>query len=215
MTYVLYGHRRSGSLAVEMALAEIGAGYEVHDVDLEAEAQRDERYASINPQRKIPALMTPTGEFLTESVAILLTLAERHPEAGLLPEEPEDRAQALRWLMFVATEIYPVVEINDYPERFASTDDTATVVREVARSIWRKRWLIVEDALAGYPYLLRSGFCLTDIYIAVVSRWAQQDQWRPVNLPSVEELTAKVSKRPAIAPVWSRHQPDVTPNRFE
>ena len=214
MTYVLYGHRRSGSLAVEMALAEIGADYEVRDVDLETEAQRDEAYASVNPQRKVPALVTPSGETLTESVAILLTLDDRHPEAELLPRDAAERAQALRWLLFVATEIYPVVEINDYPERFSPTEETAAGLRDVARSIWRKRWLLVESKIVGAPYLLRSGFCLTDLYIAVVSRWAQQDAWRPENLPRVERLTAAVAERPATAPVWSRHRPETTPNRF-
>ena len=197
-----------------MALAEIGAKYEVRDVDLEVVAQIDEGYAAINPQQKVPTLITPSGETLTESVAILLTLNERHPEAELLPKDTTERAQALRWLMFIATEIYPVVEINDYPERFSPTKETAAAVRDVARSIWRKRWLLVEQAIAGTPYLLRSGFSLPDIYIAVVSRWAQQDRWRIESLPKVEGLTAEVATRPAIGPVWSRHQPDVTPNRF-
>ena len=214
MTYVLYGHRRSGSLAVEMALAEIGLTYQVRDVDLEAEAQRDESYASVNPQRKLPALVTPSGETLTESVAILLTLDQRHPEGKLLPRDATERAQALRWLLFVATEIYPLVEINDYPERFSPTTETVGAMRQVARSIWRERWLIVEGEIAGVPYVLPSGFCLTDIYIAVVSRWAQQDTWRPENLPKVEKLTAAVAARPATAPVWSRHRPDVTPGRL-
>ena len=214
MTYILYGHRRSGSLAVETALAEIGADYEVRDVDLESAAQRDERYASINPQQKVPALVTPSGETLTESVAILLILDERHPEAELLPKDATDRAQALRWLLFVATEIYPIVEINDYPERFSPTKETVAGVRDNARSLWRKRWLLVEHEIAGAPYFLRSGFCLTDIYIAVVSRWAQQDVWRIENLPKVEQLTAAVAARPASAPVWSRHEPNVTPSRF-
>ena len=214
MNYILYGHRRSGSLAAEMALAEIGADYEVRDVDLESAAQRDENYASINPQQKVPALVTPSGETLTESVAILLTLDERHPEAELLPKDAADRAQALRWLLFVATEIYPIVEINDYPERFSPTRETVAGVRDNARSLWRKRWLLVEQESAATPYLLRSGFCLTDIYIAVVSRWAQQDTWRTENLPKVERLTAAVAARPAIAPVWSRHEPNTTPGRF-
>ena len=48
-------------------------------------------------------------------------------------------------------------------------------------------------------------FSLTDIYLAVVSRWAQQEHWRPVSLPKVERLTAAVAARPAIAPVWARH----------
>jgi len=214
MTYLLYGHRRSGSLAVEMALAEIGLDYQVRDVDLESEAQRDDSYASINPQRKVPALVTPAGETLTESVAILLTLDARHPEAGLLPLDAAERAQALRWLLFVATEIYPMVEINDYPERFLPAAESAAEMREVARSIWRERWLIVESEIAGSPYLLSSGFCLSDLYIAVVSRWAQQDAWREKELPKVERLTAAVSKRPVTAPVWSRHSPDVSPDRF-
>ena len=214
MTYILYGHRRSGSLAVEMALAEIGAGYEFRDVDLEAAAQRDAGYAAVNPQRKLPALVTPAGETLTESVAILLTLDRRHPEAGLMPEDDAARAQALRWLLFIATEIYPVVEINDYPERFVPGPDAEAAQREVARSLWRTRWQLVEDAIAGDPYLLPSGFCLTDLYIAVVSRWAQQDAWRAEAVPKVEALTAAVAARPAAAPVWSRHRPDDTPERF-
>ena len=214
MTYTLYGHRRSGSFAVEMALAEIGAVYEVRDVDLEAAAQRDAGYAAVNPHRKLPALVTPAGETLTESAAILLTLDRRHPEAGLLPECEAARAQALRWLLFIATEIYPVVEINDYPERFVSAPESVAAQREVARSFWRTRWQIVEDAVAGEPYLLPRGFCLTDLYIAVVSRWAQQDTWRRETLPKVEMLPAAVAARPAIASVWARHCPEKTPGRF-
>ena len=216
MTYTLYGCRRSGSLAVELALAEIGLDYRVEDVDLDSDAQRGEAYAQVNPQRKLPTLVTPGGETLTESLAILVTLDERHREAGLLPAPGSaERAQALRWLAFIATELYPVVEINDYPERFAPSPDTAPAVREIARRIWRERWLLVERGIAGDPWFLTTGFCLADIYVAVVSRWAQQEQWRPGNLPAVERLTRAVAARPASAPVWARHRPQDMPERFD
>lgn len=207
MTYILYGSRRSGSSIVELALAEIGAAYEVRAVNLETHDQRKAPYAAVNPQRKIPSLVTEDGETLTESVAILLTLDERHPEAGLMPPpRSPQRAQALRWLLFVATELYPIVEINDYPERFTSEPQThAEATREIARDIWRARWLIFEDAIAGAPYLLGSGFSLTDIYVAVVSRWAQQDDWRPSHVPKVERLTAAVAARTACEAVWQWH----------
>lgn len=215
MSYILYGCRRSGSLTVELALSEIGVDYEVRDVDLELEAQRDELYATINPHRKIPALVTPRGETLTESAAILLTLEERHPEAALLPPPGSaERARALRSLLFVATELYPLVEINDYPERFALSVDCAPALRETARSLWRERWLLVERRIEGDPFLLPSGFCLSDVYIAVVSRWAQQDDWRPTHVPKVERLTAAVAARPKAAAVWRRHRPEETPGRF-
>ena len=58
---------------MEIALAENGVDYQVRDVDLMSEAQRDDDYALVNPQPKVAALVTSCGETLTESVAILLT----------------------------------------------------------------------------------------------------------------------------------------------
>ncbi len=206
MSYVLYGNRRSGSSTVQLALAEIGASYEVRDVNLDTDQQRGSDYAAVNPQRKVPTLITPAGETITESVAILLTLDERHPDAGLMPERGTvSRAQALRWLLFVSIEIYPTVEIEDYPERFIADPAQAETTREIARDICRRRWLIVERQVTGNPYLLNDGFCLTDIYIAVVSRWEQQEEWRSANLPKIERLAAAVAGRPACAPVWRQH----------
>ena len=206
MTYVLYGARGSGSCAVECALAEAGAEYELRGIDLRTGEQRGPAYEAVNPQRKVPALVLEDGETLTESVAILLTLEERHRGAGLLPPPgSRARARALRWLLFLATEIYPIVEINDYPERFTPAPGRAGATRELAREIWRTRWRLVEENVAGDPFLLQDGFCLTDVYAAVVSRWAQQDEWRPAHLPKIERLTAAVAARPAIAPIWARH----------
>ena len=165
-----------------------------------------EEYAAINPHCKVPSLVIDDEPPLTESVAILLTLDDRHPEAALLPAKGTPaRAQALRWLLFAATEIYPMVEIDDYPERFATDPDQIDAMRERAREIWWARRLVVEANVAGDPYLSSDGFSLTDIYLAVVSHWAQQEHWRPVSLPKVERLTAAVAARPAIAPVWARH----------
>ena len=206
MTYLLYGARGSGSCAIECALAEIGADYELHKLSLRSEDQRGAEYEAVNPQRKVPALVIDGDQLLTESVAILLTLNERHPEAGLLPPKgTAGRASALRWLLFTATEIYPIVEINDYPERFAPDSAQVETMRERAREIWRTRWLVVEENVSGQPYLSGDGFSLTDIYLAVVSRWAQQNAWRPTHIPKVERLTEAVAARPAISPVWARH----------
>lgn len=206
MTYVLYGNAGSGSCIVECALAEIGAPYELRDVSLADDAQRDDAYAAVNPQRKLPTLITPSGEKLTESAAIAIALAERHPDIALLPDPgSRERAQALRWLIFVAAELYPLVEINDYPERFVADPAHADGARERARELWRQRWLVAERAIAGDPWLLPAGFCITDVYIAVVSRWAQQTAWRAANLPKIERLCAAVVARPTLADVWARH----------
>jgi len=204
--YIIHGARGSGSSIVEAACAEIGADYEVRDLDVRGEEQRGGAYASLNPQRKLPTLEVDGSEIITESVAILLTLDERHRDAGLLPAPgSRQRAQALRWMLFLATELYPIVEIIDYPERFAPSGEGADAVRKRATEIWHERWLVVESNLAGSPYAVDSGFSATDLYIAVISRWDLKDTWRRDHLPNVEALTAAVRVRPATAPVWARH----------
>jgi glutathione S-transferase len=47
-----------------------------------------------SPARQVPAIRTPEGEVIGESIAILETLAERHPAAGHWPTDPAARAMA-------------------------------------------------------------------------------------------------------------------------
>ena len=46
------------------------------------------------PARTVPAVRTPEGAILTDSIAIAEELAQRHPEAGLWPADPLARATA-------------------------------------------------------------------------------------------------------------------------
>ncbi len=203
--YQLYGDLGSGSCAVEMTLAELGVAYSFRQIDLQSNSQRNPEYASLNPQRKVPALQCADGNVITESIAIILWLLETHSDNCLLPIiGSAERSQALRWLVFLATEIYPMVEIIDYPERFSPQSTDPESVRKTVKEIWRQRWLVVEQHVSG-PLLLSGGFCVTDIYIAVLSRWAQQGNWRPGNIPKVETLSQAVASRPRCKEIWDRN----------
>lgn len=205
MKYTIYGAPGSGSGIVEAACAEIGVVYEVRDLDARNDEHLGEAYAAINPHRKMPTLEVKDGEIITESVAILLTLDERHRDAGLLPPPgSKDRAQALRWMLFLATEMYPFVEMIDYPERFADSADGAEAIRGRAEGILCQRWRILEANVTGSPYCVASGFSATDLYITKFSVWLD-DAWRKEHLPKIDALTSAVLARPALAAVWARH----------
>lgn len=204
--YWLFGTKRSGSAMVEAALAETGAPYELGQVSLRNEEQRGGAYRKLNPAGKIPALALPSGVVITESAAMLMTLAERHPEAGLLPAPGTDeRAQALRWLVFIIAEIYPMIEIEDYPARFALGEKQEASIRFVAVKRIKERWQLIEAAIAGTPWLLASGFTITDLAIANVSRWIDDKDWRAANLPKIENIHAAIHARPKAGKVWMDH----------
>ncbi len=207
MGYVLYGVNGSGSSLVEAALMELGADYRIHTVDGSKGEHRQTAYAALNPHRKLPTLITPEGETLTQTAAIVITLAERHPDADLLPPVASpQRALALRWMIFAVAELYPVVELLDHPERFAPDPATTSGVRDKALGLWKSRWLTVEQQLGDGPYLLGDRFCATDVFLAGLSRWDLPEDWR-ANIPKLERLAATVAGRPALRELWPRHFP--------
>ncbi len=207
MSYIIYGDIGSGAFSAEAALAEAGARYEVHFVSLKDNEQRKPEFLAINPSGKVPALRLPEGDVITESSAILLTVADRFPNAHLLPPTGLARAQAYRWLAFMASEIYPMVEVSDYPERFAPTGEQAEALRLAARERIRERLLIVERFIEG-RWLLASGFSILDIYASMFARWRGSigPEWLAEgHIPKIEAITAALSVRPAIARVSARH----------
>ncbi len=204
--YILYGDHRSGSSTVEMALAEIGAPVELRAVPLDGDHQLAPEYRRINPMGRLPTLILPDGTVMTESLAILLTLADRHPEAGLLPPPGSaERARALRWMALAAGEFYPHVTRADYPERFSPDPSHAGAIRERAIEMGRDIWLLVEREAAPDPFILGGRFSLADIYLSALSRWMKGDDWIPAHCPRLEALAQAVAARPKAGPVWRKH----------
>ena len=212
MTYVLHGARGSGSSIIEAACAELGLAVALRDLDARGGEHRGDAYAQLNPVRKMPTLVIDGTEVLTETVAILVTLDERHRAGGLLPAPGTPaRAQALRWLMVLATDLYPVMELVDHPERFAPIGTDATALGDRGKALWLERWATIEAAIAGAPYFLAEGFSAVDLYVTVLSRWDMTDAWRREHLPRVDRLATAVRSRPRVAEPLARHFGPVTP----
>jgi glutathione S-transferase len=208
MSYTIFGDIGSGAFSAEAVLAEAGAPYEFHSVSLEKMEQKKPEFLAINPSGKVPALRLPEGEIITESAGILLAVTDHFPNAHLLPTQASPaRAQAYRWLAFMASEIYPMVEISDYPERFVPAGAEAEALREKVHARLRERLLIVERVIDG-PWFLAGGFSILDIYAAMFTRWRGSfgKEWlRAGHIPKLQALAQALSERPRIAPVWKRH----------
>src|SRR5256884_4278092 len=100
----LYGFPPTRSIRVLWTLRELDVEFEFVDVDPPKGELRRPEFLAVTPAGKLPVLVD--GDFiLTESVAIVLYLAEKYPEKGLLPSGLRARAEVNRWLLFSATEL--------------------------------------------------------------------------------------------------------------
>src|SRR5216683_7691067 len=103
----LYFAPGSSSMAVHIALHEVGASFEARPLSFARKEQRAADYLRLNPEGNVPTLLID-GRPLTEVAAILLYLAKRFPEADLLPRgDIEAEAQIVSWMSFIASTVHP------------------------------------------------------------------------------------------------------------
>lgn len=171
--YVLYGARGSGAVAVEAALRLAGQRYELIDsYTFGDDPESGDKVLAANPMRQVPALVLPGGEVMTESAAILMRIAELHPEARLGPGPADPaRGQYLRWMSFVSAAIYSLYWVKDDPSRLAP--DPAAQPALVERTLARisECWGIMEGQSNPGRYLLGDEISVLDLYVATVSRF--------------------------------------------
>ena len=103
----LYFAPGASSMAVHIALHEIGVAFDGKPMSFRQNDMRSPDYLALNPEGKVPTLVVD-GRPLTEVAAILFYLARRFPEAELLPRNDiEAEAQALSWMSFIASTLHP------------------------------------------------------------------------------------------------------------
>ncbi len=206
--YVVYGAKGSGSVPVEAALTLIGLPYEVVQWSPWENAEEREREARVNPMRQVPTLVLPTGEVMTESAAILMWLAEQHPEARLAPPVGDPRRRAfLRWMTFIPASIYSLYWIRDDPTRLAADQPAVEVIQERTRERIAECWRIMDSQIEPGRYLLGEDLGVLDLYVTVVSRWTPRRERFYREAPKMAEVVRRVDAEPRLQDFWAERLP--------
>lgn len=197
--YELYLAPSTAGFAPHALLREIGADFTLRFLDIDAGEHRQPDYLRINPLGKIPALVVD-GEPTAECGAILMLLAERHPEAGLAPPcgDPA-RARYLQWMMFLANTLHAGLIPYFYPARYTADPDGAAGVKRGAELASGERFQHVENVLAdGRAYLLGRQICAADFYLFMLVRWGRHFDARPSTLPKLGAFMQRMCERPSV-----------------
>ena len=204
----LYGAAASGSVAVEAALTLLDIPFELIEGETWSSEAARERVGGQNAMRQIPTLVLPSGEILTESAAILIHLADAHPDARLSPRLGDpSRAQFLRWMFFVSSAIYALHWIKPDVGRIGAEPGAREQVVNAVHERIAFCWRTMDSQIDPSTYLLGEELTVLDLYVAVISRFGP---WRDrfyAEAPRMSPVIRRVDGDPRMQALWEQRFP--------
>ena len=132
--------RSSAAFRVRIALNLKGLVYEPVFVHLAKGEHRKPQYAAVDPQALLPTLVDE-GNALSQSVAIIEYLEEKHPRPPLLPGDALGRARVRSLSLLVACEIHPLNNLRTLQHLKRALGQSEEQIKA-----WYRHW--IADGLA-------------------------------------------------------------------
>ena len=179
-------------------LEEVGVPYDLVRLEPGPGGTRNSEHMARHPLGHVPVL-EDRGQYIFESGAICLHLADLFPEKRLLPPlGTVDRGHAYQWVLFSMAEMEPPLIVLSAEAKKPDAERSAAVVSE-ARERFRKAALVLEAVLRDRKYLVGDAFGVADVMVGATLAWARA--MRLVDaLPSLEGYLSQLRERPA----WQR-----------
>ena len=196
MNIQLYYHPFTCAMAPYITLTEAGAEFEVRTINLRMQEHRSPEFLKINPKHKVPVLIVD-GEILTENVAMHLWISRAFPDAGILPSQDWEQAQAVSILAWCSSGIHPFLSRINLPVKVSDVDGTSESVVRLASEALNECFAIADDLLAGSEYFF-DNFSAPDAHFFWCTRRATQLNVDPSPYPNVTAHFERMKARPSV-----------------
>jgi glutathione S-transferase len=195
--YILHYAPGSASLAVHWLLIDLGVAHELRRVDLAAGEHRQPAYLALNPAGVVPTLQI-AGVPVAEAAALVMHLADAHPEAGLAPATGSIvRARCYQWLFYLANTVQPAFRRWFYPAEAAGVE-AAEAIKDGARIAIEAAWDRLGAHLqANGPYLLGGRPVAADFLLTMLLRWSRNMPRPATQWPPLAALAQRMTERPS------------------
>jgi len=223
MSYRLFYSYGACSMAPHIVLEEIGVPFELTLVSSRGEREgagtATPEWCAVNPKGRIPALLSVPGSsggadgLLTEVPAIMVYLATRHPEAGLLPADPAGMARCVEWMNWLSGNVHAMSYGQIWrAQRYSDDEETLDAIRERGRRNLLEQHAYIEGLLGdGRDWAIPQGYGIVDSYLLVFFQWGQRIGLpMRADYPAWASATDRVLARPAVTRVLKEEGVEIT-----
>jgi glutathione S-transferase len=178
------------SLAVHIALREVGVAFDGVAVDLATHTTPDGGdFRAISPRGYVPVLQFDDGSAHTEVAALLQYVADLDPAQALIgAPRSARRLVVVEWLAFVGTELHKVFS------PWLWHKETAESTRQSAKNKLANRFSELDALLSLQPFLAGE-YSVADAYAFTIVNWANFLALPLTPYPNLRDYLDRVSRR--------------------
>lgn len=201
--YKLYYSQGLASIVPHFVLQEIGAEFELVEVDRHKGQHKTPEYLAINPNGKIPTFQD--GDFaLFETAAICLHLADHHPEAELIPSlRMHERSEVYQWITFLTNS--PQVDFWQFfrPEFYVPQERHAEYKVVMAQHMARHLG-VLDTHLEGREFMVGNQLTIVDFYLLLLGRWSRHITPTTRSFPNITRVLEALCTRDSVIKTFAR-----------
>lgn len=195
--YQLYDYYASGNgWKVAQMLHHLDLPFVYHEVDILKAETRTPSFLKMNPNGKIPVLVTPTGEVLTESNAILIYLARDTP---YLPTAPLSHYAVMSRLFWEQYSHEPFIATSRFWRRHPQPEQFAARLEE-RRPGCLAALRQMEDVLTHHSFFVDDTYTIADIALYAYTHTADESGFALEDYPAIGAWLARVQAQPGHLP---------------
>ena len=191
-------------VGLEAIKAATGEGFEAQAVKLHKGEQHSPEYLALNPLGLVPLLVVD-GKPLSQIVAICDYLDRRYAQAGLLPADPWQRAQAMSTFAWMNNTVHPTFTHIFRSRNFADGEAAQAEIKRTAQGVFLGHLERIQGmAEKAAPFLLGGKLSFVDAYALVFLRWGGLAGIDPASLPGYKAYVDRLAAVPPVAAAIAR-----------
>ncbi|MFL5347868.1 MAG: glutathione S-transferase family protein [Hyalangium sp.] len=192
----LYFNPQSRATRVRWMLEELGTPHELVPMDFNKGDHKKPEYMKLHPMGSLPAV-EDNGKSLFESAAIVMHLADKHPEKKLAPAPgTHERGEYYQWILFAMVEAeQPIVAILQHT-RFLPEAERSAAALEKATQRFKAVAAAIDARLKGREYLVGNAFTAADVVMGGVLVFANRFGLL-ADFPGLLAYVGRLTERPA------------------
>ncbi len=190
----LYEFSSSGNCyKLRLAMAQLGIAFRRIEKDITRGETRTADFLAINPNGRIPVLVTPEGKVLPESNAALWYLAR---ESQFMPKDAFQQAQVLQWMFFEQYNHEPNIATSRYWIHVLGEREKYAEALLEKQQKGHDALGVMEAHLSGRDFFVGSDYSIADIALYAYTHVADQGGFSLDAYPEIRGWLERVERQP-------------------